>query len=362
MAPLSIASVDLLDSVTPERTAPRHSAGSRLQQSDVFHQYQLSFESLTGLPLVWRDPGSLRTPMQGSRQANPFCTMMTQTNHSCAACLRLQQRVEDEASLTSKTLQCHAGLNESAVPVRVGDKLLGYLQTGQVLFRAPSQRGFEAIQRLVGPEDPRLDQRELAAAYFKTRVVARTEYDSVIHLLTLFAQHLALISNQSVRSDTTVESPSITKGRTFIAQHQSEEMRLDDVAGAANMSKFYFCKLFKQATGFSFTEYLARARVDSVKRLLRNAQIRVSEAAFAAGFQSLSQFNRVFRRFAGEAPSTFRDRIRRSSEDRPGPATAPRQLALERRRSEVGAPGWPVSGGRSPVEACALRDGDDRDN
>ncbi|WP_414664205.1 helix-turn-helix domain-containing protein [Horticoccus sp. 23ND18S-11] len=207
----------------------------------------------------------------------------------------------------------------------------GYLQTGQVLFRAPSQRGFEAVKRLVGTEYPGLDQQELAAAYFKTRVVARKEYDSVIRLLTLFAEHLALISNQSVRDGTKAESPSITKGRTFIAEHQSEAMRLDDVAGAANMGKFYFCKLFKQATGFSFTEYLARARVEAVKRMLRNAQIRVCEAAFAAGFQSLSQFNRVFRRFAGEAPSTFRDRLHHSSENRPGLARAPRELALERR-------------------------------
>jgi len=40
-----------------------------------------------------------------------------------------------------------------------------------------------------------------------------------------------------------------------------------------------------------------------------NPHKRISEAAFEAGFQSLSQFNRVFRKVAGEAPTAYRDRI-----------------------------------------------------
>ena len=52
--------------------------------------------------------------------------------------------------------------------------------------------------------------------------------------------------------------------------------------------------------------HISRLRVERVKELLLNPHKRVSEAAFEAGFQSLSQFNRVFRRVAGEAPSTYR--------------------------------------------------------
>jgi AraC-like DNA-binding protein len=75
------------------------------------------------------------------------------------------------------------------------------------------------------------------------------------------------------------------------------------------MSAFYFCKTFKKATGMTFTDYLARVRVEKVKNLLLNPHKRVSEAAYEVGFQSLSQFNRVFRRIAGEAPTTYRDRL-----------------------------------------------------
>ena len=76
-----------------------------------------------------------------------------------------------------------------------------------------------------------------------------------------------------------------------------------------NTSAFYFCKMFKQATGLTFTDYLARLRVEKVKNLLLNPHKRISEAAYEAGFQSLSQFNRVFRKITGEAPTVWRAKL-----------------------------------------------------
>ncbi len=122
----------------------------RLQQSGLFREYQRAFEATTGLPLVLREAGSFRTPLQGSARANPFCTLMTQTNKTCAACLQLQQRLEETATEGPQTLECYAGLSESVVPVRIGDTVLGYLQTGQVFLQAPSQENRQHIARTFG--------------------------------------------------------------------------------------------------------------------------------------------------------------------------------------------------------------------
>ena len=75
------------------------------------------------------------------------------------------------------------------------------------------------------------------------------------------------------------------------------------------MSSFYFCKTFKKATGMTFTDYLARVRIEKVKNLLLNPHKRISEAAYECGFQSLSQFNRVFRKVAGESPTEYRAKV-----------------------------------------------------
>lgn len=282
-----------------------------LRKSKLFRVYQQAFEATTGLPLVLREPGSFRTPLEGSKRANPFCTLMTQTNKTCAACLQLQQRVESVATEEAKTLQCHAGLSETVVPVRVGDRVLGYIQTGQIFLQTPSRKTFNAFLRSVDSGADAAGARELELAYFQTRVVPRAQYEAVIQLLAIFAEHLATISNQMLLMEVAAESPVIARVRTFIAEHQNEELSLGAVARAASMSESYFCKFFKKATGLTFTDFLARERVEAAKKMLLDANLRISEAAYAAGFQSLSQFNRVFRRVAGEAPTRYRDRLHR---------------------------------------------------
>ena len=281
----------------------------RLRQSALFREYQGAFETITGLALVLRESGSFRAPLHDSKRVNPFCALMTQTNKTCAACLQFQQRVETEAALEPKTLQCYAGLSESAVPVRVGNQVLGYLQTGQVFLRTPSQKQFAEFTRTIHGGETGVDTPELRAAYFQTQVVTRRQYESIIRLLVVFAGHLATVSNQMLVSEAAAESPVIKRGRVFIAEHQTETLGLRDVARALNMSPFYFCKVFKEGTGLTFTEYLSRVRIESVKQMLLNVHTRVSEAGFAAGFQSLSQFNRMFLRVTGETPTSYRERL-----------------------------------------------------
>ncbi len=298
---------------TPVSAALSSSAATKvvahLQSSPVYRDYHQAFEAATGLPLALRPVGSFQTPLHGSKRVNAFCALMAGTNKTCAACLQLQQRVEQDATGEAKTLQCFAGLSESAVPVRVGENVLGYLQTGQVLLQSPTERRFNGIARQLLEWNPGADLRQLKAAYFATRVLARQQYASMVGLLTVFAQHLSAISNQVMMQESADESPMITRARAYINEHHGEALGLRDVARAVNTSVFYFCKLFRQTTGLTFTEYLARHRIERVKQMLLNPHMRVSEAAFAAGFQSLSQFNRIFRRIAGESPSAYREHL-----------------------------------------------------
>ena len=151
--------------------------------------------------------------------------------------------------------------------------------------------------------------KRLEEAYFQTRVLEKKQYEAVLRLLTIFAQHLSSLSNQLMVEEATAESPAIARARAYIAEKHAEEISLGEVSRVVNMSAFYFCKTFKRATGMTFTEYLARVRVEKVKNLLLNPHKRVSEAAYEAGFQSLSQFNRVFRRIAGQSPSAYREHL-----------------------------------------------------
>lgn len=300
-------------STTPAPAAsPRADAATvvtHLRNSPVYRDYHQAFEAATGLPLALRPAGSFQSPMHGSKRANAFCTLMAGANKSCAACLLLQQRVEQDATDGAKTLQCFAGLSESAVPVRMGDQVLGYLQTGQVLLHAPTSGRFARIVGQLREWNSPVDLRRLRTAYFGTRVLAQQHYAAVVNLLSVFAQHLAALSNQVMVQESAAEAPVVTRARAYIAEHYAEPLKLGQVARAVNLSAYYFCKVFKQSTGLTLTDYLARQRVEIVKQALLNPHVRISEAAYAAGFQSLSQFNRMFRRITGEAPRTYRERL-----------------------------------------------------
>ena len=287
-----------------EPTAQRSRAlVAQLKRSQLYRDYEQAFRDTTGLPIALRPIEAFDLPHHGDPKESPFCALMASSNHSCAACLQLQKKVEEEARLAPKTLKCFAGMCDSAVPVRVGENLVAFLQTGQIMLQSPSQDQFDRTTRALLKFGSDVDLTQLEEAYFQTRVVTKKQYESILRLLTIFAQHLSGLSNELMVKEAASESPPVTKARLFIAEHQAEELSLAQVAQCVNMSAFYFCKMFKKATGMTFTDYLARVRVEKVKNLLLNPHKRVSEAAYEAGFQSLSQFNRVFRRIVGESPS-----------------------------------------------------------
>ena len=104
----------------------------------------------------------------------------------------------------------------------------------------------------------------------------------------------------------------ITKAKNFIREHHAEELSLPQVAQFANTSRFYFCKLFKRATGLTFTNFLSHVRIERSRNLLINPQLRVCEVAYEVGFQSLTHFNRVFQKLLGQSPTQYRQKLQES--------------------------------------------------
>jgi len=102
------------------------------------------------------------------------------------------------------------------------------------------------------------------------------------------------------------EPVEIWKARKFIEEHSNEELSLKRVARAVNISGNYLSEKFKEVTGVNFVEYVARVRFEKACDLLENADRRISEIAFAVGFQSLSQFNRIFKKLSGKSPTAYR--------------------------------------------------------
>jgi AraC-like DNA-binding protein/ligand-binding sensor protein len=280
-----------------------------LVHSKVFQDYEKAFTEATGLPVALRPVESWQLPHHGKRNEGPYCALMSEKSRACAMCLQMQGKLAQAATHEPCTMTCPSGLCDTAVPVRLGDRLVGFLQTGQVFRKKPTEAQFDRTAKLIEEWGIQIDKLRMKQAYFATRVVPPKQHDSVVKLLTIFAQHLSILSNQVIVQHENAEPPVITRAKEYINEHQTEDLRLGQVAKAVHTSTFYFCKMFKKVTGINFTDYLSRVRIEKAKNLLLNPNLRVSEIAFEVGFQSLTHFNRVFKKILGQSPTEYRGQL-----------------------------------------------------
>src|ERR1041385_4748229 len=287
-----------------------------LSRSQIFKNYERAFSEAVGLPLNIRGHDSWSPAHHGKEDGDSLASILARFNKARAACLRAQTDASRTPDSTTRTVTWFAGLSESAVPVYVGDHILGFLETGEVMLKNPTKKHFASITRQLRAWGYNTDWKQLERAYFRSCVLSPVRYRAMLRLLSLFARHLSILSNQLVVRRENDESTNMTRARQFIEEHQAEPLSLGRIARVANISRHYFCKMFKKATGINFTDYLSRVRVEKSKTLLLNPNSRISEVAFACGFQSMTNFNRAFKRIVRRSPTQFREslpKLRRST-------------------------------------------------
>lgn len=278
----------------------------QLSRSKIFRDYEKAFNEATHLPLAIRPHELWQHALHGKKHENPFCALMAESSRSCAACLQNQQELIEGEPGESTSVMCFAGLCDTTIPVNVGNKVIGFLQTGQVALRKPTTAGYSKVAQQLITWGVKVDLNELQDAYFHSKMLSKEQYTAMVRLLEIFARHLSVIANQILVENQNEEPPMITKAKQFIGENQAESLSLDQMAKMLNVSTFYFCKMFKKATGLTFTDYLARTRIERAKNLLLNPNVRVSEVAYDCGFISLTHFNRVFKRVVGQSPTEYR--------------------------------------------------------
>jgi AraC-like DNA-binding protein len=107
----------------------------------------------------------------------------------------------------------------------------------------------------------------------------------------------------------------VARSVRFVETHFEQQITLDDMAGAAGISKFYFSREFKEQTGLAPGEFLRGYRVVRAMDDLLSSTERIGEIAFAAGYRNAAAFSRAFRKVTGSTPYLFRmTRVTRADE------------------------------------------------
>lgn len=95
----------------------------------------------------------------------------------------------------------------------------------------------------------------------------------------------------------------VTMGKTFMDDCFADDIRIQDVARASNMSRYHFFRLFRAAFGISPHQYLCQKRLQNGRELLLSGQAPVFDVALRCGFADLPSFSKAFKRRFGVCPS-----------------------------------------------------------
>jgi len=282
----------------------------QLSRSRIYQDYKRTFEKTTKLPLelsaidMWREVHHIR-----SKYTNPLCAILARTRKVCGACLELERNLTEADGSDTRTLKCFAGFTYTSVPVKWEKRVIGFLQTGQVLLRTPSAGQCRKIATQLISWGMKINLARLEDAYHRSRIIPPDQYHAIVRLLEIFAEHLSLIADKIALQQCNQDSLISRRAKDYIASHQFDSIKLEEIARFLDVSTFHFCRQFKQATGLTFVQYLNRSRIERAKLLLNNKNMRVSKIACELGFRSPTHFNRIFRKLVGDSPTEYRSRV-----------------------------------------------------
>ncbi|WP_199614355.1 helix-turn-helix transcriptional regulator [Paenibacillus alkalitolerans] len=95
--------------------------------------------------------------------------------------------------------------------------------------------------------------------------------------------------------------------KRYIDAEFRRPLTLEEIAAAAGVSKYHFCKMFQRYYGLPPTQYVTKKRIEAAALDLRRTDRPVAHVAAACGFDNGSYFGKVFRRIVGVTPMQYRE-------------------------------------------------------
>ncbi len=142
--------------------------------------------------------------------------------------------------------------------------------------------------------------------------IAVQEFFSILYELSKFDDARELASSSFAKVEVVSESKRILKVKNYIDEHYKDDLSLEQLADIVGMTPTAFSRYFKQRTAKNISEYIVDIRLGHAARLLVDTSDSVSEICWATGFNTLSNFNRLFRKRKGCSPTEFREKYQKT--------------------------------------------------
>lgn len=129
-------------------------------------------------------------------------------------------------------------------------------------------------------------------------------------LYILFAKCGEIRTGTHLEGRESVSYERVDKILRYVDAHYGERIKLDDFAELLHINKYYICRIFRQHTGKTLSDYINLVRIQKATELLISTSQSITEIAFVTGFQDINFFSRMFKRIMGISPTELRKRHR----------------------------------------------------
>ena len=167
-----------------------------------------------------------------------------------------------------------------------------------------AQRGLAFPMAAIMSIYPRLSKLASIPCGFQ----AAMEWMYILHELSKYDDARELSSSSFAQVRTSSESRRVAKVKEYVAAHYMENITLEQMSSLASMAPTAFSRYFKLRTGKTLSDYIVDVRLGTAVRKLVDTDEPVSSICFQCGFNTLSNFNRLFRNRKGCSPTEFREK------------------------------------------------------
>jgi len=131
--------------------------------------------------------------------------------------------------------------------------------------------------------------------------------DNMDDLWNWFSGKITFSSNAISNKNSESSNDVITAAKKYIDENFAGNITLDDVSYNVNISPYYFSRLFKEATGQNFIDYLTELRIDKAKELLSQTQYSMKEICAMCGYSDPNYLSKSFKKKVGVTPTEYRE-------------------------------------------------------
>ena len=236
---------------------------------------------------------------------NAFCNYVKLQDDVFKNCLKCKSRIIQKCQSVRSAFYgvCHMGIGEYVFPVLHNEILLAYLCVGEFA------------------EEPELVQRKVAGAKGGQELIRRyqeatqqkdfKQEDDLIYdfqsLSSLMAYAYSIYAID--RADEIYDNPIINKTINFIKSNYNQDITLDTIAGHCYCNRNYLSSLFYKTTQKHLMEYINEVRIHASIRLMRTTNLKISKIAVLCGFNNISYFSTIFKKYNALSPAEYKVNI-----------------------------------------------------